>query len=96
MQRTTRECEDGFAVYDNRPTGVDRYKQKGIGVTLSEQMSLRLTEPQREYLKREMQRIKEDPVLAGLRISEADVVRALVEQAMLTDTRVGVRPEASE
>lgn len=60
-------------------------------MTLSEQLSVRLTEPQREYVKKETARLRGDTSALFIRWTEADVIRCIIHDAMSRGFEVAVQ-----
>jgi hypothetical protein len=50
-------------------------------MTLTEQTTIRFTGLQKEYLQAELARLRGDSTTSAFRWSEADIIRALVENA---------------
>lgn len=47
---------------------------------MTEQMSLRFTDLQRAYVRDQLKRLQQCPETSGVKWSEADVIRAMVER----------------
>lgn len=50
-------------------------------MTLDSQMSLRFTAEQKEFLQAQVAKLKDNPATAALRLTEADLIRSLIDQA---------------
>jgi hypothetical protein len=54
-------------------------------VTLAEQMSLRFTAEQKEFLQAQVAKLRDNPATSSLRFTEADLIRTLIDQARRAD-----------
>lgn len=65
-------------------------------MTLTSQLSVRFNSRQRDYLKSQLQALQALPGMGHIRCSEADMVRALVNEAMQANRQIVSVPEADE
>lgn len=57
---------------------------------LNKQLTLRLTDEQRAYLKAQHQKLTQDPQLSHFRWSEGDIVRTFIEEARKANREVAI------
>jgi hypothetical protein len=65
-----------------------RKGQTRSNMALSKQLSVRLSDAQREYVQEQAEELKSDPSLAHVKWGEGDVVRSLIEVARRSGQRV--------